>query len=91
MGGGSHCANLVFGQAVQTHGIAVSKVCHLGKANVSSEAGALFAEVKAGVDQKVKTTMAGARKESEFVMFEAFSKLLEQQKLKPSQVRVFNS
>lgn len=34
--------------------------------------------------------MAGARKESEFVMFEAFSKLLEQQKLKPSQVSTSN-
>eukprot|EP00884_Botryococcus_braunii_P012066 jgi/Botrbrau1/20860/Bobra.0654s0001.1 len=43
-------------------------------------------EVRAGVERKVKTTMAGARKESELVMFEAFAKLLEQQKLKPSQI-----
>lgn len=44
------------------------------------------AELIAGVDAKVKTTMAGARKESECVMFTAFSKLLEAQHLRPSQV-----
>jgi hypothetical protein len=44
------------------------------------------AEVRAGVEKKVQCTMAGARKESEFVMFEAFSKLLEANKLKPKQV-----
>eukprot|EP00884_Botryococcus_braunii_P013436 jgi/Botrbrau1/22093/Bobra.0206s0019.1 len=43
-------------------------------------------EIRAGVEGKVKTTRAGARKESELVIFTAFSKLLESQSLQPSQI-----